>query len=133
MGRVEKAEDEFRALAGLSPHLFEMTRLALARIALDRERWDEAENLFREALDRGRDPVGAFLGLAGLELKRGRRADALAYAQAALERNPRAPEPHLFLARIHRGTALAARHLFEAQRNGYRVSDEERREILEGR
>ncbi|HEX5136177.1 MAG TPA: tetratricopeptide repeat protein, partial [Planctomycetota bacterium] len=33
MGRIEKAEDEFRSLAGLSPRLFEMTRFALAKIA----------------------------------------------------------------------------------------------------
>ncbi len=133
MGRVEIAEDEFRALAGLSPHLFEMTRFALARIALDREHFDEALALYEEALKVGRDPVSALLGLAEVELKRGRRREALAYAQAALERNPRAPEPHLFLARFHRGTALAAHHLFEAQRLGYRPSEEERREILEGR
>lgn len=133
MGRIEIAENEFRALAGLSPQLFEMTRFALARIALDREHHDEALALYQEALRIGRDPVSAFMGLAEVELKRGRRRDALAYARAALERNPRAPEPHLFLARFHRGTALAAHHLFEAQRNGYRPSDEERRAILEGR
>jgi tetratricopeptide (TPR) repeat protein len=133
MGRIEKAEDEFRSLAGLSPQLFEMTRFALARIALDRERWDEAEKLYREALDLGRDPVSALLGLAALELKRGNRAQALIHAQLAIERSPRAPEPHLFLARAHKGTALAAHHVFEAERKGYRFSDEERRQILEGR
>ncbi len=133
MGRIEIAENEFRALAGLSPRLFEMTRFALGRIALDREHYDEAEALYREALDRGRDPVAALLGLAELELKRGRRPEALGYAQIALLRNPRAPEPHLFLARFHKGTALAAHHLFEAQQRGYRPSDAERRAILEGR
>ncbi|MFI5404055.1 MAG: tetratricopeptide repeat protein, partial [Planctomycetota bacterium] len=133
MGRVELAEDEFRSLAGLSPLLFEMTRLALARIALDREHFDDAIALYQEAEKVGRDPVTALLGLAEVELKRGRGADALAYAQAALHRNPRAPEPLLFLARFHRGTALAAHHLFEAQRLGYRLSDEERRSILERR
>jgi tetratricopeptide (TPR) repeat protein len=133
MGRIELAEDEFRSLAGLSPHLFEMTRFALGRIALDRERWDEAETLYREALDKGRDPVPAYLALADLELRRGRRAEALAYAQLAIEKNPRAPEPHLFLARAHKGTALAARHLFEAERLGRRLPEEERRAILEGR
>jgi tetratricopeptide (TPR) repeat protein len=133
MGRVEIAEDEFRALAGLSPRLFEMTRLALGRIALDREHYDEAAALYREALRIGRDPVPPYLGLAETELRRGRRAEALAYAQAALERSPRAPEPHLFLARCHKGTAIGARHLFEAEKLGYRPSAEERRAILEGR
>ncbi len=133
MGRVEIAENEFKALAGLSPQLFEMTRFALGKIALDREHYDEAEAFYREALRIGRDPVSACLGLAELELKRGRRPEALIHARAALERGPRAPEPHLFLARFYRGTVLAAHHLFEAQRLGYRPSDEERRAILEGR
>ncbi len=133
MGRIEKAEDEFRSLAGLSPQLFEMTRFALARIALDRERYDDAEKLYREALDRGRDPVSAILGLADLELKRGNREKALLHAHLAIERNPRAPEPHVFLARALKGTSLAAHHMFEAQRKGYRFSEEERRRILEGR
>jgi tetratricopeptide (TPR) repeat protein len=133
MGRIEKAEDEFRSLAGLSPQLFEMTRFALARIALDRERYDDAEKLYREALDLGRDPVSALLGLADLDLRRGNRAQALIQAQLAIERSPRAPEPHLFLARAHKGTALAAHHVFEAQRKGHRFSEEERRRILEGR
>jgi protein O-mannosyl-transferase len=133
MGRIEKAEDEFRSLAGLSPQLFEMTRFALAKMALDRERYDDAEKLYREALDLGRDPVSALLGLADLELRRGNRAQALIHAQLAIVRNPRAPEPHLFLARAHKGTPLAAHHIFEAQRKGYRFSDEERRQILEGR
>jgi tetratricopeptide (TPR) repeat protein len=133
MGRIELAENEFRALAGLSPHLFEMTRFALAKIAIEREHYDEAEALYREALGIGRDPVGSNLGLAELELKRGRRAEALLFAQVALEKNPRAPEPHVFLARYHKGTALAARHLFKAEQLGYRFSGEERRAILEGR
>lgn len=133
MGRVEKAENEFRSLAALSPRLFEMTRFALAKIALDRERYDEAEKLYREALDLGRDPVSALLGLADLELRRGDRAQALIHAQLAIERSPRAPEPHVFLAKAHKGTALAANHIFEAQRKGYRFSEEERRRILEGR
>lgn len=133
MGRIEKAEDEFRALAGLSPRLYEMTRYALATIALDREHYDEAEALYREALAVGRDAASADLGLAEVALKRGRRPEAFAYAQAALAADPLAPEPHLFLARFYRGTALAARHLFEAQRLGYRPTEEERRSLLEGR
>lgn len=133
MGRVEKAEDEFRSLAGLSPRLFEMTRFALAKIALDRERFDDAEKFYREALDLGRDDVSALLGLADLEIKRGNRAKGLVHAQLAITRNPRAPEPHLFLARAHKGTQLAAHHVFEAQRKGWRLSDEERQEILGGR
>jgi tetratricopeptide (TPR) repeat protein len=131
MGRIELAEAEFRALAGLSPRLFEMTRHALARIAIDRGRLDEAEGLLGEALRDGRDPVSARLGLADLELRRGREAEALLHARAAMEARPRAPEPHLFLARMHRGTALAVHHLFEAERRGYRPSAEERRDLLE--
>jgi len=51
--------------------------------SLDRERWGDAEKLYREALDLGRDPVSALLGLADLELRRGNRAEALiALAQA---------------------------------------------------
>ena len=38
-----------------------VTRYALARIALDRGRFDEAEALYREALAGGRDPVAAHL------------------------------------------------------------------------
>ncbi|HEX5138534.1 MAG TPA: hypothetical protein VFY93_16290, partial [Planctomycetota bacterium] len=83
--------------------------------------------------DLGRDPVSAILGLAEVELRRGNRDQALIYAQLAITRDQRAPEPHVFLARAHKGTALAAQHLFEAQRRGYRLSEEERREILEGR
>jgi len=133
MGRVEKAEDEFRGLAGLSPELFEMTRYPLAKIALSRERYDEAETLYRQALAIRRDPVAAYLGLADVELKRGRRAEALIYAQRAIQENPRAPEPHLFLARVHKGTALGAQHLMEARRLGYRSPEEGRRESDGGR
>jgi tetratricopeptide (TPR) repeat protein len=131
MGRVERAEAEFRALAGLSPRLFEMTRYALARLAAERGRFDEAEGLLGEALREGRDPVSAYLQLADLELKRGRPTEALRHAQEAMAAGPRAPEPHLFLARYYRGTAIAAHHLFEAERRGYRFSHEERRSILE--
>jgi tetratricopeptide (TPR) repeat protein len=133
MGRIELAQEEFEGLAGLSPQLYEMTRFALAKIAIDREHWDEARKLYQEALDVGKDPVSALLGLADLEEKCGHRKDALIYAELAIKRNPRAPEPHLFLARMQKGTALAAQHLFDAERLGARLTDADRREILGGR
>jgi len=130
MGRVELAESEFRALAGLSPRLFEMTRYALARLAADRGRYREAEALLHEALAQGRDPVAAYLALAQLALDQEERAEALMYAKAAAEARPRAYEPHLFLARFNKGTALAVHHLFEAERRGYRPTPAERSELI---
>ena len=43
---------------------------------------------------------------------------------------PHNPQPHMFLARLYKGTSAGFRHLVEAQRRGYRATDEERRLIL---
>ncbi|MHC4549499.1 MAG: tetratricopeptide repeat protein [Planctomycetota bacterium] len=132
-GRVEQAASAFRDLAGLSPRLHEMTRYPLARIALDRGKLATAEALFREALREGRDPVAAHLGIAQVALRRGERPAAIRAAGQAMAARPHSPRPHLFLARLHRGTALAAHHLFEAERRGHRPTPAERRSLLEGR
>jgi Flp pilus assembly protein TadD len=129
-GRIERAESAFRDLAGLSPQLFELTRYPLAKIALERGRFERAERLYREALREGRDPVAAHLGLAAVALARKERRAAVLAAKAAMEARPHSYRPHLFLARLHRGTPMAVRHLFEAERRGYRPTPEERRSIL---
>lgn len=130
MGRIEKAEQTFAELSGLSPRLFEWTRYPLAKIAQDRGRPDEARRLYEEALACARDPVAARLGLAELALAEGDRVGALREAKLAMEARPHSPAPHLFLARFHAGTALAVRHLFEAERRGYRPTPAERRSLL---
>jgi Flp pilus assembly protein TadD len=130
-GRVEQAASAFRDLAGLNPRLFELTRYPLAKIALDRGRFDRAERLYREALREGRDPVAAHLGLAEVALRREERPTAVRAAKEAMEVRPHSPRPHLFLARFYRGTPLAMHHLFEAERRGYRPTPEERRSILD--
>ncbi|MHC4973667.1 MAG: tetratricopeptide repeat protein [Planctomycetota bacterium] len=129
-GRVEQAESAFRNLAGLSPQLFELTRYPLARIALERGRFDRSERLYREALREGRDPVAAHLGLAEVALRRQQRPTAVREARDAMKARPHSPHPHVFLARLHQGTPLAMRHLFEAERRGYRPTPAERRSIL---
>ena len=130
-GRVEQASKAFRDLAGLNPRLFEMTRYPLAKIELDRGRFDRAERLYREALREGRDPVAGHLGLAEVALRRDERASAVRAAKEAMEARPHSPRPHVFLARFYRGTPLAVHHLFEAERRGHRPTAEERRSILD--
>jgi tetratricopeptide (TPR) repeat protein len=129
-GRVEQAASAFRNLAGLNPRLFEMTRHPLAKIARDRGRFDRAERLYREALREGRDPVAAHLGLAEVALLREERATAIHAAKEAMQARPHSPRPHVFLARLYRGTPVAVHHLFEAERRGYRPTAEERQSIL---
>jgi hypothetical protein len=46
-----------------------------------------------------------------------------------MEARPHSPRPHVFLARLYRGTPLAVHHLFEAERRGHRPTAEERRSI----
>jgi hypothetical protein len=107
-----------------------MTRYPLAQMALDRRDLDRAARCYEEALHSGRDPVSALLGLAEVALRREDRRAALELARRAMEERPWSHEPHVFLARLHRGSALAARHLFEAERRGYRVGAEEREQLL---
>jgi tetratricopeptide (TPR) repeat protein len=129
-GRLVDAEGQFRALAGINPRLYEMTRYPLARIASQREDLARARALYEEALRHGTDPVAARLGLARLAKTRGDDRAAVAEARRAMEARPQAHEPHLFLARLRKGSPAAARHLFEAERRGYRVREDERRALL---
>ena len=134
MGRPEQAIRAFGALAGLRPRLHEMTRYPLARIALERGDLAAAKQLYAEALRHGTDPVAALLGLAQVSLKEDGRNAAVSYARQAMNVRPHNPQPHMFLARLYkRGTPAAVRHLVEAQRRGYRMTDEERLSILGGR
>jgi len=130
MGRREKAKSSFERLAGFSPLLFEMSRYPLARMALERGDTETAARLYDEALRSARDPVSALLGLAGLSVVSGREDWARKQVEAAMTARPHDPEPHLFLARLRPGTAEAARHLFEAERRGYRPTEADRSELL---
>ncbi|MHC4223426.1 MAG: tetratricopeptide repeat protein [Planctomycetota bacterium] len=129
-GRTEKAEAAFHELACLGSRLFEMSRYPLAQIALDRGDEKGALAFYEEALERGRNPVPAYLGMARLALERGKRREALAMAKRAMQARPHSYQPHLFLARLHKGTPLAVRHFFEAQQRGFRAHESERGEIL---
>ena len=130
MGRPAQAAQAFGALAGLNPRLHEMTRYPLARIALDRGDLAGASQLYSEALRHGTDPVAALLGQARVALREGEPKQAVGNAKRAMETRPHNPQPHLFLARLHKGTPAAVRHLFQAERRGYRPTEKERRTIL---
>ncbi|MGQ0612756.1 MAG: tetratricopeptide repeat protein [Planctomycetaceae bacterium] len=130
MGRRENAKSAFERLAGLSPLLFEMSRYPLARMALERGDSETAARLYDEALRSARDPVSALLGLARVSLVAGREDLARQQVDAAMAARPHDPEPHLFLARLRPGTSEAARHLFEAERRGYRATEADRAELL---
>jgi tetratricopeptide (TPR) repeat protein len=130
LGRLDEAETAFRRLAATSPRLFEMTRYPLAHLALARGDHQAAEARYREALREGTDPVAARLGLARLAAALGRPEEARREARRAMQERPHDPEPHLFLARLDPGTPAALRHLFEAERRGYRPTPAEREAIL---
>ena len=130
MGRPQKAAATFRSLAGHSPRLYEMTRYPLARLALDRGDTVRARELYREALSRGADPVNAYLGMGRVAEREGNKQAAVLAASKAMELRPHSAAPHIFLARLFRGTPQGVRHLFEAERRGYRPTAAERRSIL---
>lgn len=130
LGRLDEADAAFRRLAATSPRLYEMTRYPLAHVALARGDHAAAEARYREALREGSDPVAARLGLARVALALGKPQEARAEARRAMEERPHDPEPHLFLARLEPGTPAALRHLFEAERRGYRPTPAEREAIL---
>jgi len=132
MGRREKAESIYLALAGHGARLYEMTRYPLARIALDRGDTTRARELYHQALRRGTDPVNAHLGLGRVALDEGNKQAAVLAARSAMDARPHSYAPHLFLARLYRGSPQAAQHLFEAERRGYRPTADERISILGG-
>lgn len=70
----------------------------------ERQRLDEAEGCFREALARDRHYVPALTNLGNLLLERGRPAEALAYYAEALQIDPDYPP-------LHRNLAVAYRRL----------------------
>ena len=129
-GRLDRAENAFAEMAGLTPRLHEMTRFALAKIALKRRQYDRARAYYEEALASGTDPVAARLGLGTIALEKGDRRAAEQAARQAMASRPHSAAPYMFLARMAPGTPRAIRCLFEAERRGYRPSAEERRSIL---
>jgi len=130
--RFPEARLEFDRMARMSKRMFELTRYPLARMALEEGDEAAARAYFEEALETGVDPVAAMLGIADLEAKGERRAEAVAQARAAMAERPHDPRPHLFLARLFAGTRQAPRHLFEAERLGYRATAQDRATILGG-
>jgi len=130
MGRRDEAQAAFERLGGGSARLYEMTRYPLARIALARGDAAAAEARYREALEDGADPVAARLGLAQVAVFLGRRTEARHEAERALAERPHDPLPHMFLAKLDPGTPRAVKHLFEAERRGYRPTEAEREGVL---
>ncbi len=128
--RRDEARSAFHELASESARLYEMTRFPLAKMALDEGDYDTSEVCYRYVLKFGNDPVGAHLGLARLAEERGDAAEVVRCARAAMQARPHDPAPHIFQARRKVGTLEAMRHLFEAERRGYRASAEERRQIM---
>ena len=130
LGRVERAERGFGALAGLNPRLFEMTRYPLAQIAIDRGDFEAAADFYDEALRHGVDPVGAHLGIARLEMQRNNRTAAMAAVERAKDARPHSPDPYIYLAKVHKGTPAAVSYLFEAASRGHKLTPEQRRELV---
>jgi len=130
--RYKEARREFHRMSLMSPRFFELTRYPLARMA--QEEGDEAgaRAHYEEALETGIDPVAAMLGLADLEAKGERLAEAAAQARRAMQERPHDPRPYVFLARLFAGSVQAPGYLFEAERLGYMPTAEDRAEILRG-
>jgi tetratricopeptide (TPR) repeat protein len=98
LGRYEDANAEFRTAVAQSDRN-SMYRVRWGRLMHERFNNQEAENLFKEALDRDEKNAQAYLGLA-LVSADGFDEKALAWASRAIELDPKLVEAHELMANL---------------------------------
>ena len=96
--RYDEANNEFRAAVAQSDHNA-MYRVRWGRLLHERFNNQDAENLFKEALDRDPKNAQAYLGLA-LVSADGFDEKALAWASKAIELDPKLVEAHELMANL---------------------------------
>jgi Flp pilus assembly protein TadD len=89
-GRLEEAEDQFRASIRLEPNVIAYDFLGMLNIR--RQAMEAAERDFRAALSLDGSDSNAHFGLGYIYNAAGRKADALSQYQAGLVKDPTSPQ-----------------------------------------
>jgi tetratricopeptide (TPR) repeat protein len=87
LGDATGAEADLKQLIQISPEN-PMGYTKLGQLRALTKRWNEAEALYREALNRSPNFLDAIQGMVDLDFRRGKSADALQFIQAKLDIDP---------------------------------------------
>ena len=98
-GQGKEAEDIYRSILKRDPNHVEAARL-LARIAMDHERYGEAEIFLTHALQNAPDYARAWIDLVNAQQKQDKLDEATASAIELLKITPDSPESHMMYAGV---------------------------------
>ena len=98
-GQGKEAEDIYRDILKRDPNHVEAARL-LARIAMDHERYGEAEVFLKHALQNAPDYARAWIDLVNAQQKQDKLDDATNSALELLKITPDSPESHMMYAGV---------------------------------
>ena len=98
-GQSNEAEDIYRSILKRDPNHVEATRL-LARIAMDHERYQEAEIFLTHALQNAPDYARAWIDLVNAQQKQDKYDEATKSALELLKITPDSPESHMMYAGV---------------------------------